>query len=83
MAVGGVGVTEGVKFLRFRTALFGESQSWCTIRLRALRELNALQALTVYQVFEDEKSNRSEKKWSSAILHKADHSTNTIATNIA
>ena len=66
----GGGVTEGfVKLLRLRTPhqlshqnSFGESYSQSIVRLRALRELNAFRSLSVYPVFEDEKSNGSDEK---------------------
>ena len=58
--------------LRLRTALhtmklsprnsFGEPHSLNILRLMALRELNALRALPVYPVFEDEKSNGTKEK---------------------
>ena len=64
MAVRG-GVTEGVKLLRLRITIhtmkfslqnsFGESHFLSIVRLRALIQLNALRALSVYPVFEDEK----------------------------
>ena len=41
---------------------FEESHSLSIIKLMALRELNALRALRVNLVIEDEKSNGSDKK---------------------
>ena len=64
-------VNEG-ELSRLRTALcniklsrqnkLGESHSETLVRRKALRELNALRALPVYPVFENEKSNGSNKK---------------------
>ena len=74
---GGGGVMAGgeVKLLGLGTAIhnmklspqnsFGELHSSSTVRLRALRELNASQALPVYLVFEREKSKGKTKNWSS------------------
>ena len=41
---------------------FGESHFQSLVRLKTLRARNALQAFTVYPVFEDEKSNGSDEK---------------------
>ena len=69
---GGGQIAWGVSNSRLRTALhtmklspqnsFGESHSQRLVRRKALRELNALRALPVYPVFEDEKSNRLDEK---------------------
>ena len=62
---------------------FGESHSSKLDRRKALKELNALRALPVYPVFEDEKSNGSDRRKIGQDKNriKKDQRTNIIAIN--
>ena len=48
---------------------------------QGLISFNALQSLPVYPVFDDEKSNGSDKKSVKEKSHKKDRITNVITTN--
>ena len=56
--------------------------TWTLESRKALRERNALWALPVYPIFEDEKSNRSDQKSVKQKITKENHMTNLIATNV-
>ena len=60
---------------------FGEVQTFRLVSRMALRELNAVLAIAVYRIFEDEKSKGFDKNRSTKNCNKKGHRAYIIAKN--